>query len=184
MELLSDCSEKERRLIDGCRKSEPRSQELFFKHFYGFAMGICLRYTFSRNKAQEILNDSFLKVFSTIGSCPDIRQFKGWFRRIIVNTALDHYRKESVWKRYREMEEQESWIDIAPDIVDSMTAEEILQILDRLPALWKLVFNLYEIEGYVHEEIGKMLSISPASSRSYLTRAKKRLRSLISQEFS
>ncbi|WP_229311219.1 RNA polymerase sigma factor [Larkinella soli] len=183
MEVLTDCSVLERQLIEGCRRGEARAQERLFRHFYGFAMGICLRYAVSRQEAQEILNDSFLKVFDAVSAGTDVQSFRAWLRRIVVNTALDRYRRT---KRRAEVEvqEEESEAAVGEEAVDRLTVEEILALLDQLPDEWRLVFNLYEIEGYPHEEIGRMLSIPAGSSRTYLARAKKRLRRLIQQWYS
>jgi len=146
-------------------------------------MGISLRYASSRQQAQEILNDSFLKVFESITAAPDILSFKAWLRRIVINTALDAYRrnKRLGWTENLETAEQET--SFPETIIDQLTAEEIIALLDLIPTVWKLVFNLHEIEGYGHEEIGKLLSFPASHSRTYLTRARQRLRTLIQQRY-
>jgi len=167
--------------IEGCRRGDARCQEKVFRHFYGFVMGICVRYSNSDQQAQEILNDSFLKAFENILVTREIRVFKAWLRRIVVNTALDHYRKERrrMDKATTEMAEEDAMI--AENVIDQLSAEEIIKLLQELPESQRLVFNLYEIEGYSHQEIGEMLGFPAATSRTYLTRAKQRVKSLMLQ---
>jgi len=171
-------------IIEGCRKGKRQSQELLYHHYFGFGMSVCLRYTSFRDDALEVLNDSFMKVFSHIHDYDITRPFKSWFRRILVNTALDHYRvrKSLSW--------QVSYDDPANDVDrlsgDShqhetslkLDADAILALFNGLPDVYRLTFNLYEIEGYSHDEIAGMLNISPGTSRSHLSRAKKMLREL------
>lgn len=144
-------------------------------------MGICLRYSNSDQQAQEILNDSFLKVFENILITPEILVFRAWLRRIVVNTALDHYRKERrrLEKITNDFAEEDA--TIAGDVIDKLSAEEIIKLLQELPESQRLVFNLYEIEGYSHQEIGEMLGFPAATSRTYLTRGKQRIKSLMLQ---
>lgn len=167
--------------IEGCRRGDARCQEKVFRHFYGFVMGICLRYSNSDQQAQEILNDSFLKVFENILVTPEILVFRAWLRRIVVNTALDHYRKER--RRLEKVTTDIAGEDmmIGEDIIDKLSAEEIIKLLQELPESQRLVFNLYEIEGYSHQEIGDMLGFPAATSRTYLTRGKQRIKSLMLQ---
>ncbi|GGH32283.1 DNA-directed RNA polymerase sigma-70 factor [Dyadobacter endophyticus] len=144
-------------------------------------MGICLRYSNSDQQAQEILNDSFLKVFENILITREILVFRAWLRRIVVNTALDHYRKERRRMERITTDYAEEDMTIAEDVIDKLSAEEIIKLLQELPESQRLVFNLYEIEGYNHQEIGEMLGFPAATSRTYLTRAKQRIKSLMLQ---
>ncbi len=140
-----------------------------------------MRYSNSDEQAQEILNDSFLKVFEHILITREILVFRAWLRRIVVNTALDHYRKERrrMEKITTDMAEEDA--TIAEDVIDRLSAEEIISLLQELPESQRLVFNLYEIEGYSHQEIGEMLGFPAATSRTYLTRGKQRIKSLMLQ---
>lgn len=144
-------------------------------------MGICLRYASSRQQAQEMLNDSFLKVFEKIIETTDIQVFRAWLRRIAVNTALDHYRKEKRRTERLETGVDETDLAVNGDVIDRMSAEDIIALLQEIPETYRLVFNLYEIEGYSHQEIGQMLSLPAATSRTYLTRAKQRMQWLLRQ---
>lgn len=174
----------EQELINGCRKGKKNFQELLYKQFYGFGMSVCLRYTYSREDALEVLNDGFMKVFNNINVFDPDKPFKSWFRKILVNTALDQYRTN---KKYRiqvpldDLEIPENDL-IAPEYEEQshaeLSADHILGMFDRLPDIYRLTFNLYEVEGYSHDEIAGMLGISPGTSRSNLSRAKKMLRTI------
>jgi RNA polymerase sigma factor (sigma-70 family) len=137
-------------------------------------MSVCLRYANSRDDALEILNDGFMKVFENISKHDQERPFKSWFRKILVNTALDRFR---AGKRLRVSTVNED-VEVAgePEFNRWMEAEEVLSLLSGLPDLYRLIFNLYEVEGYSHEEIAGMLDIAPGTSRSHLSRAKTMLR--------
>ncbi len=141
-------------------------------------MSVCLRYFKNREDAIEILNDSFLKVFENIKKFDVEKDFKPWFRRIIVNTALDHYRKNKKHLQNVELDEKELSNNIDTELYNKLNAEEILELFKSLPDLYRVIFNLYEIEGYNHEEISEMLGIAAGTSRSHLSRAKNILRSL------
>lgn len=141
-------------------------------------MSVCLRYALRRDDALEILNDSFMKVFENIESFDPDRPFKSWFRRILINTALDHYRSRKKMQIFGEFEPDEFEDLTEPENDLNLNADEILKLFDRLPEVFRITFNLYEVEGYTHEEIAGMLDISPGTSRSNLSRAKKMLRNL------
>ncbi len=164
----------DKELIKGCCKGNLRFQELLYRRFYAFAMSVCLRYATSRDDALEILNDGFMKVFENISKHDQERPFKSWFRKILVNTALDRFR---AGKRFRVSTVNEE-VEVAgePELSRWMEAEEILSLLSGLPDLYRLIFNLYEVEGYSHDEIAGMLDIAPGTSRSNLSRAKTMLR--------
>lgn len=171
-------------LITQCEKGNVLHQEMLYKHFYGYALSICRLYTYSNDDAVSILNDSFLKVFSSIekngynNSIP----FKNWLRRILINTAIDNYRKNSKHLYHLEIEETNS-IQVNINAIDNLNAEDILKLLDFLPEMHRFVFNLYEIQGFNHKEISLKLNISESTSRVFLTRAKKKLRVLFNKNF-
>jgi RNA polymerase sigma factor (sigma-70 family) len=129
-----------------------------------------------------MLNDSFLKVFRNLKKYDEKLPFRAWFRKIIVNTAIDYYRKNARIMPTLEIEEAENEsFDI--NQVDNLNYEALKKLLDDLPELQRLVFNLYEIEGFTHQEIAGKLDLTESTSRSYLTRAKKKLRILVEKHF-
>jgi len=169
-------------IINNCKSGKLKHQEVLYKYFYSYAMGISLRYAYTKTDASEILNDSFLKVFKNINKCKDELPFKPWLKKIVVNTAIDYYRKNA---RFRTMLEIDKEIDegFNVEMVDELEYEDIKKLLDVLPEMYRLVFNLYEIEGYTHREIARKLKFNESTSRSYLTRAKKKLRILVENHF-
>lgn len=171
-------------LISKCERGSVVHQEMLYKKYYGYALTVCRLYTYSNDEAVSILNDSFLKVFTSIEKKRYNRTipFKNWLRRILINTAIDHYRKNIKHLNHLDIEESnEIFADI--NVIDNLTAEDILSLLDQLPEIQRIVFNLYEIQGFKHNEISEKLLISESSSRVFLTRAKKKLRVLIGKNF-
>jgi RNA polymerase sigma factor (sigma-70 family) len=180
VEWLSDCTAIEQVWIEKCAQRDPKAQEFIFKHFFGFAMGITLRYLTNTDLAQEVVNDSFLKIFNQLPKqVKEIRSFRGWMRKLIVNTAIDYFRKEKRYFFFASLDDTIPAFSIQDDRSDNQNIDDIILLMNRLPPLWKVVFNLNEVEGYSHEEIGKMLKIPASSSRAYLTKAKQKLRELI-----
>ena len=141
-------------------------------------MSVCLRYAPTREDALEVLNDSFFKVFDNLERYQRDRPFKTWFRRILVNTALDHYRSNKRFRIFLDAEPEEVEPGLEPVMEQALKAEEILRLFEGLPEVYRVIFNLYEVEGFNHEEIAGMLDVSPGTSRSHLSRAKKMLRKL------
>ncbi|WP_215242301.1 RNA polymerase sigma factor [Dyadobacter helix] len=180
MEWLSDCTSDEREWIERCAKRDSRAQRWVFKHFFGLAMGIGLRYLSSKDMAQEVVNDAFLKIFDQLPQqLYTLKSFRGWMRTLVVHTAIDCFRKEKKNDLISGLNGYDDQFWTAEDASGNQSVAEILRLLDKLPSMWKVVFNLYEVEGYSHEEIAKMMHIPAASSRAYLTKAKQSLRKLI-----
>jgi len=172
LELISRCSEK-----------NVRAQELLYRRYFSFAMSVAIRYTCDEGEAMEIVNDSFMKVLEKTGEFDSTRPFRSWYGRIIVNSAIDTYRKNAKHSSHLQISEIEATEEQEPEIDASLTAGDILQMFSQLPEQFRVTFNLFEIEGYSHNEIGQMLGITASSSRSNLTRAKKMLRELYNKNF-
>jgi RNA polymerase sigma-70 factor (ECF subfamily) len=164
-------------IIGGCIRNKEKSQEQMYKRFFGYAFKIALIHNRDRNIAMEIVNDSFMKVFSQIKRYDTTLPFTSWLGRIVVNTSIDNFRKNN---RYITHDDSERLMvaDTSPGIINELSADEILKMLNHLPEIHRMVFTLYELDGYSHEEISSMLNIPVSTSRVYLTRAKKRLREL------
>ena len=172
-----------KRLIEQCREDNDKAQESLYRHYYAYAMGLGLRYAYTKEEAVEVVNDSFLKAFAALKNFDTNLSFKPWFRRIVINTAIDHYRSE---KKHIEIQgdiEEDMVPGNYEDIISKLTADDILNLLNRLPEYQRLIFNLYEIEGYSHAEVAELLGIPVSTSRTYLTRAKVKLRILFTQTF-
>jgi RNA polymerase sigma factor (sigma-70 family) len=165
-------------LISQCKKGSLKHQEMLYKHFYGFAMGIALRYCLNRDDAMEAVNDSFIKVFNTLNNYDTGKPFKAWLRTIVVNTAIDRRRKELKHQLNIDIDNAAP-ISGQNYVIENLHAQDILKLMDKLPAVQRTIFNLYEIDGYSHDEIAGMIAIPASSSRVYLTRAKDKLRKLL-----
>lgn len=165
-------------LIKGCVKQDRKCQKLLYKAFYGFSMGICLRYAGNRDEAAEVMNQGFFKVFTHIGSYDPERPFKAWLGKIMMNVSIDHYRA-NLKMAYAED------LDNAEHISDGILAdknlhyEDLLRMVQQLPQAYRTVFNLFAIEGYSHDEIAAMLNINAGTSKSNLHKARQKLKQMI-----
>jgi len=164
-------------IVQGCIRKNQKYQELLYKRFFGYSLSVALIYNHQRNDALEVVNDSFMKVFSKIDKYDPSMPFKGWLRKIVVNTSIDYLRRNNKDQLHLEAEKQ-TIQDETPSVISHLAVQDIIQILNLLPHLHKTVFCLYEIDGYSHEEISEKLFIPTSSSRVYLTRAKSQLREL------
>jgi RNA polymerase sigma factor (sigma-70 family) len=167
-------------LIEGCRRSDRRSQELLYKQFYGYAMGVCMRYTRTRDEAIEVLNDGFMKVFNHADKIDVNQSFKNWLRRVMVNTALDYYRSQH--KHYYHDDIETAYhVGQEERITSDISHEELIKMVQELSPAYRTVFNLYVIDGFNHEEIAQKLGISVGTSKSNLARARVNLREMLAQ---
>ncbi len=169
-------------IIQGCIRKTEKSRELLYKKFFGYALSVALIYNHQRSDALEVVNDSFMKVFSKIGKYDTTKPFLGWLRKIVINTSIDYLRRNN--RNHLFVEAEKVVIqDETPIATSHLAAQDIIEMLNLLPHYHRTVFCLYEIEGYSHEEIAEQLSIPVSSSRVYLTRAKKQLRELFPVNF-
>lgn len=165
-------------LIAGCLKQDRVSQKALYKALYGFAMGICLRYAGNRDEAAEILNTGFFKALTHIGKYDKAKPFKAWLGRLMMNTAIDHYRSNL---KFAHAEDIEAAADVVVDetISSKLSYDELLVLVQNLPQAYRTVFNLYAIDGYSHDEIAAMLGINEGTSKSNLHKARQKLQQMI-----
>lgn len=174
-------------IIKGCIKLQRESQKELYTLFYGYAMSVCSRYTQNQQDTLEVTNDGFLKVFRELGSFKARHTnteacLKGWIRQIMIHTAIDHFRKNNKYPVYLQPEEHEADIEYHPEnIIDKMSYDEIMQIVQQLSPIYRATFNLYVIDGYKHEEIAKQLNISVGTSKSNLARARIKIQKMLKQ---
>jgi RNA polymerase sigma factor (sigma-70 family) len=165
-------------LIGGCIKQDRTSQKMLYKVFYGFCMGICLRYANSRDEAAEVMNQGFYKVFTRIETFDRTRPFKAWLGRIMMNVSIDYYRANLKMAYTDDLDKAEHLSD--GDLTDhKLNYDDLLRMVQKLPPAYRTVFNLFAIEGYTHEEIGELLHISPGTSKSNLHKARQKLKQMI-----
>jgi RNA polymerase sigma-70 factor (ECF subfamily) len=164
-------------IIQGCIRKKEKYQELLYKKFFGYALSVAMIYNRQRSDAIEVVNDSFVKVFSNLGKYDPSKPFQGWLRKIVINTSIDNLRRNHKDHLFIEAEKYPIQ-DETPTVISHLSVQDIIGMLNLLPHFHKTVFCLYEIEGYNHEEIAEQLGIPTSSSRVYLTRAKQQLREL------
>jgi RNA polymerase sigma factor (sigma-70 family) len=166
-------------IIDGCIEQDRHSQELLYKKLYGFAMSICLRYVENRNEASDVLNDGFFKALTNIDKYDKSWPFKTWLSKIMHNASIDYYRTNFKWMQLVGLERSDTKINDAA-VEHKLDYEDLLSLIQRLPPAYRLVFNLYAVDGYSHEEIAEMTGISASTSRSNLHKARMKLQQMLS----
>ena len=169
---------EEYKIIRKCLKHNARAQRhLYEKHKVKWFM-ICLRYAHNRSEAEDMLQEGLISVFKDLRQFdPDKAAFSSWSNKVMVNAALQHLRK---WKKLdfnRNVADYEEKLTHSGDVFDKLSAKELTAFVQDLPDGYRVVFNLYVIEGYKHKEIAEMLSISESTSKTQLLKAKKMLRS-------
>ena len=174
-------------LVDGCKKNNRESQQELYKLLYDYAYSITYRYANDDQEANALVNDSFLKLFKHIDVCKldkstnIVNSFKGWFRKIIVNTCIDRYRSNKNIRQH-EVDTAAPIIDYSENGEDKLSYKEIINTVKQLSAAYRTVFNLHVVEGFSHEEIAGMLDISVGTSKSNLSKAKERLRAILQKK--
>lgn len=168
-------------IVEGCVKNDRLSQKRLYERFYGKMMAVCMRYASGRDQATEMLNVGFFKVFDTIESYKkkEGSNIEAWIYRVMVNTAIDHLRSEA---RHQHQDIGHTvYAEHSGDVISDMAVEEIMALINRLSPAYRAVFNLYVVEGYNHQEIGKLLGVSEGTSKSNLAKARARLQQMIKE---
>jgi RNA polymerase sigma factor (sigma-70 family) len=167
--------------IQGCSLNNRESQKKIFSSFYGYAISICNRYTSNAQDAAEILNDGFLKIFKQIhrfvpSYANEANSFKGWLAKIMIYTAIDHNRKQRSYKLEVSLDEKPFELaEKSESALDKISCDEIINAIQKLTPGYRIIVNMYIIDGFTHEEIARKLNISTGTSKSNLAKAKKHL---------
>ncbi len=169
--LISDLLKDLENIIKDCKKCRPEAQKELYEHFSGKMFAVCLQYSKDYTEAEDILQDGFIKVFTKISQFNFKGSFEGWVRRIMVNCALERYRKQSLLYSVSDIHDYDYKLAY-DDVMGEISSKELLSLVQQLSPQYKVVFNLYGIEGYSHQEIGEMLNISVGTSKSNLSRAR------------
>lgn len=156
-------------LINDCNKNDSKAQEQLYKLYAPKLFTVCLKYSRNYTEAQDNLHDGFLLIFKKINQFSFQGSFDGWAKRVIINHILQQYRKEPFLNVVNENRADE--IEVEVD-AEGVTSEFLIQIIQELPDRYRLVFNLYVLDGYSHQEIAEQLNISVGTSKSNLSRAK------------
>ena len=159
-------------IIKGCLAGDRRDQELLYRRHASKLYAVCLQYSGNEEEARDILQEGFIKIFENLENYKHEGSFEGWMRRITVNTALEKYRSRHNLYRVDDIDNIPE-PEAEPENQDyaGLDANDLLEIIRELPPKYRIVFNLYAIEGYSHKEIGKMINISEGTSKSNLSRA-------------
>ena len=171
--------------VEACALNKRESQKILYSSFYGYAMAICDRYTSKQEDAVEILNDGFLKIFREIhhykpAYADVVSSFKGWLRKIIVYTAIDHFRKNQKHQIVTQLDNVVYQVaTVNEDAIDKLSYDEIIRAVQELSPGYRTVFNLFVIDGLSHEEIANQLGISIGTSKSNLSKARRQLQKIL-----
>jgi len=167
--------------IKRLKESEPEAQRVFYEQLAPKMYGICLRFAFVRDDADDILQDGFIRVFNHIKDFRGEGSLEGWVRRTIVNTAINYYKKKIKKGINVDLDHVQDKVKQVSGIVEKMAADELLLLIKELPPGYRTVFNLSVIEGYTHKEIGNILEISENTSKSQLSRARVSLQNKLAE---
>lgn len=164
--------------LQGCKNNDRGSQKKIYASFYGFAMSVCFKYVKSKEEATEVVNDGFLKIFKELFQLPAspdavVPTFTAWVKRIMINTAIDHYRKNKKLDLFSELGDgEEDRSVVAENGLEKMAHDEIMAAVHTLPPGYKLVFCLHVLEGMSHKEVAAQLNITEGTSKSNLAKAR------------
>jgi RNA polymerase sigma-70 factor (ECF subfamily) len=160
-------------IINGCLKGDRRDQELLYRRYAARLYAVCLQYSGNDEEARDVLQEGFIKIYENLVHYKYEGSFDGWVRRIMVNTALEKYRSKHNLYRVDDID-QIPEPNAEPDNEDyaGLEARDLMEIIRELPPRYRIVFNLFAIEGYSHKEISDMISISEGTSKSNLSRAR------------
>jgi len=173
-------------IVQGCQANQPKYQRILYEQFAGKLMGICVRYCRNEELAKDALQETFVKIFNNISSFKSESKIETWMTRIAINTTLNHLRQG---KRYQFIDDNEqvahsieNQYAIGSDSIEKLSHDELINILQELPDGYRVVFNMYAVEGYTHKEIADELGINEGTSKSQLNRARKHLQNLVQEK--
>jgi RNA polymerase sigma factor (sigma-70 family) len=159
-------------LVKSCKANERKAQELLYKQFASKMLGVCLRYANDRMEAEDMLQNGFIRVFQKIADYRGEGSFEGWVRRIMVHSSIEYYRKHHKMLSVADLEETGKEPSVDAAAAAQLDAKDLMAMIQQLSPGYRMVFNLYAIEGYSHKEIGEIMGISEGASKSQLSRAR------------
>lgn len=160
-------------IIEGCVRMDRKAQKMLYDKYASSFLGICMRYASNRAEAEDVLQDGFVKIFLNIKQYNGTGSFEGWMKRVLVNTAISNYRANLKHYYHLDVDEiKRTEIDESTIETSEFSRDDLFKIINSLPDGFKMIFNLYAIEGYKHKEIAEMLNIDIGTSKSQYSRAK------------
>lgn len=169
-------------MISACKVQHPLGQRRLYEYYYSYVKSICLRYASRIEDCEEIMDDSFIKVFKGIDKYDFERPFKSWLRTIVVNTSIDFYRQSMRMLKSNPIEDY-SHLSMDDHTLSRMSSEEILKVVQKLSPGYRNVFMMFVVDGYSHKEIGTLLNITEGTSKSNLSKARLKLQLMLSKEY-
>lgn len=163
----------EEEIIEGCIKKKRKAQKLLYEKYYRRMLGICKRYCSGTADAEDVMITGFMNIFAKIKSFQRAGSFEGWMKRIMINTAIDNFRKNKKHLYQLDLSDFENELIVEDHLPENISNEEIMSIIQSLPSGYRIVFNLFAIEGYEHKEIAEMLGVSVNTSKTQLFKARK-----------
>ncbi|HRD07494.1 MAG: sigma-70 family RNA polymerase sigma factor [Saprospiraceae bacterium] len=182
MNFAIDLLHSEEDFIRACVAKEGWALKKLYEYHYPVMYPVCRRYANNEEDALDILHDGFIKVFRHIEKYQSGTSLVSWIKRVMINTAIDYYRRESR-RRSFDIEDAKNLATDEADALSMISAEEIIDLLQHLSPAYRSVFNLYVIEGYSHKELADILQITESTSRSNLVKARNKLKELIAKRF-
>jgi RNA polymerase sigma factor (sigma-70 family) len=180
MSLLRSIEMTEEQLVSGCISQDALAQKELYNRFSRKMFGVCLRYAESKEEAEDLLQEGFIKVYLNLSSFKAVGSLEGWIRKVMVNMAIENFRKQKIKLSGEDVPEDHADEE---NILSSLHAGEIVKIIQAMPKGYRAVFNLYAIEGYNHREIGELLGINENTSKSQYSRARAYLAEQIKQHY-
>lgn len=168
-----------KKLIKGCKEQDREAQERLYLKFSPKFFTLCLKYSSNYEQAKDTLQESFIKIFQNISQYRGKGTFEGWMTRIVINTALKEYQNKSVFLSITDEFIEEPDVEVDED---ELSIDFLIHLIQELPERYRMVFNLYVMEGYSHKEIAKMLNITEGTSKSNLSRARLKLKEKLETE--
>jgi RNA polymerase sigma-70 factor (ECF subfamily) len=162
----------EKQLFRDCLNGDRRAQKKLYDRYAGKMFAVCMRYAKDRPTAEDYLQEGFIRVFRKLDSFREEGSFEGWIRTIMVNTSLEILRKNDLLAASDDYTRYVGLAQPDPGIIEHMQEQELISLIQQMPAGFRTVFNLYAIEGYTHKEIGDKLQINEGTSKSQYARAK------------
>lgn len=181
MDFVLPFNYSEKEFIEACVRNERWAQKRLYEEHYSQMMGVCLRYARNEHDALDILQEGFIKVFRNIAKYQPGTTLAAWIRRIMVNTAIDYYRK-NIRRRTEDLDTAYELKSTDADAISQYSEKEILEAVQQLTPAYRVVFNLYVIEGYSHKEIAELMDITESTSRSNLVKSRMKLRAIINKK--
>jgi RNA polymerase sigma factor (sigma-70 family) len=166
-------------LLQGCLQKDAIAQQELYQRYSPKMLTVCYRYAKSREDAEDMLQEGFIKVFTQINQFEHRGSLEGWILRIVVHTCINHLKKNKKFKEHVDLLHAENIVSNEEYLPGILQAKQVIECIRQLPIGYRTVLNLYAIEGYSHREIGNMLEIEESTSRSQYTRAKNLLEEIL-----